>query len=150
MSISFGPISVVSTGVSGLSVDIVNSGPLGQTATFSWDSTPIDGSHPEKWRVIINNSHTYLVNTNPIFSISVPEAIFGKCETCVRVQSIYPNGITTNYGNELCIKNIPQRYCINQISQHPSNKKAKSSSFKGSQNMRYARAIRMGGKNAFR
>tara|TARA_B110001450_G_C17567267_1_gene459308 strand:- start:20 stop:478 length:459 start_codon:yes stop_codon:yes gene_type:complete len=152
MSISFGPISVTSTGVSGLSVYIENTDVLGKTktATFSWDDTLIDGSHPEKWRVIINNYKTYLVYTNPIFSLSLPEAIFDKCTTCVKVQAIYPNGITTNYSNELCVKNIPQKYCRNKLSHHPANKKAKISSFKGSHILRHARAIRMGGKNAFR
>ena len=52
MSISFGPIYFVSTIVSGLTVDIVNSGPLGKTATFSWESTDIDGTPPKEWRVI--------------------------------------------------------------------------------------------------
>ena len=151
----FSPISVITTLVSGLSVSIDNNGPLGKTATFSWDKTPISGAtnnavDPVGWRVRINGTKTYLVYTNPIFSISVPNAIFGNCKTCVEVQTIYPLGIETTYSNALCINNIPDRYCSSQVSQHPPNKKAKISSFKGSQNMRYARAIRMGGKNAFR
>ena len=158
MSLSFDPISITSTVVSGLSVNILNKGDEGSTATFSWDNTAISGisdNFPKRWRVRINGTKTYLVYTNPIFSISVPSAIFGNCITCVEVQAIYEGTtsaitITTSYCNDLCINNIPDRYCSSQVSQHPPDKKAKISTFKGSQNMRYARAIRMGGKNAFR
>ena len=158
MSLSFDPISITSTVVSRLSVNILNKDDEGSTATFSWDKTAISGipnNFPKRWRVRINGTKTYLVYTNPIFSISVPSAIFGNCITCVEVQAIYEGmtpaiTITTSYCNDLCINNIPDRYCSSQVSQHPPDKKAKISTFKGSQNMRYARAIRMGGKNAFR
>jgi|TARA_B110000971_G_C20039484_1_gene516749 hypothetical protein len=154
MSLTTPSISIVSVVVSGLSVNIVETGHSGKIATFSWDKTDISGINiivsPDYWRVRINDIKTYLVKDNPIFSMSVPYSIFGNCKTCVEVQAIYPNEITTSYCNELCINNIPGRHCRSQVSQHPPNKKAKISSFKGSQNMRYARAIRMGGKNAFR
>ena len=134
-----------------ISVNIVKNGPLGKTATFSWDNSQNgDGDYPVQWRVIINDTQTYLVKDNPIFSMTVPNSIFDNCKTCVRVQAIYLNGITTDYSNEICVNNIPDSYCSSQVSQHPPDKKAKISKFKGSQNMRYARAIRMGGKNAFR
>ena len=83
--------------------------------------------------------------------MAVPNSIFGNCKTCVEVKGIKSTGDdATDYSNKLCINNIPDRYCSSQVSQHPPDKKAKISTFKGSQNMRYARAIRMGGKNAFR
>ena len=132
-----------------ISVNIVKNGPLGKTATFSWPSSytpPLS-----RWKVRINETQEYLVYT-PTFSIAVPNSIFGNCKTCVEVKGIKPNGYdATDYSNnKLCINNIPDRYCSSQVSQHPPDKKAKISTFKGSQNMRYARAIRMGGKNAFR
>tara|TARA_B110000483_G_C17819629_1_gene398443 strand:+ start:157 stop:567 length:411 start_codon:yes stop_codon:yes gene_type:complete len=131
-----------------ISVKIVKTGPLGKTATFSWDNSI---NNLSLWRIEIDETHTYLVKDNPTFFMSVPNSIFGNCKTCVRVKGINTNGTdATDYSNKLCINNIPDRYCSSQVSQHPPDKKAKISTFKGSQNMRYARAIRMGGKNAFR
>jgi len=127
-----------------ISVNIVKNGPLGKTATFSWP--PSSFSY---WKVRINETQEYTVNT-PTFSMAVPNSIFGNCKTCVEVKGINADDTSTDYNNKLCINNIPDRYCSSQVSQHPPDKKAKISTFKGSQNMRYARAIRMGGKNAFR
>ena len=128
-----------------ISVNIVKNGPLGKTATFSWTSsyTPT----LSRWKVRINETQEYLVYT-PTFSMAVPNGIFGNCKTCVEVKGIKSTGDdATDYSNKLCINNIPDRYCGGQVSQHPSDKKAKISTFKGSSSkMRWARTIRMGGK----
>ena len=127
-----------------ISVNIVKNGPLGKTATFSWTSSytpPLS-----RWKVRINETQEYLVYT-PTFSIAVPNSIFGNCKTCVEVKGINTDSTFTDYSNKLCINNIPDRYCGGQVSQHPSDKKAKISTFKGSSSkMRWARTIRMGGK----
>ena len=109
------------------------------------------------WRVKINNE-SYLVYNNPVFSISVPTDI-GQCETCVTVQTIYDisnveylfGDIATSEfsGDPVCVKNVRDLYCRKMYKkQHPNIRNTRKNN--SSSNMRYARAIRMGGKNAFR
>jgi|TARA_B110000977_G_C10996709_1_gene462175 hypothetical protein len=124
-----------------ISVNIVRNGPLGKIATFSWPPSSFSS-----WKVRINETQEYSVNT-ATFSMAVPNGIFGNCKTCVEVKGINADNTFTDYSNKLCINNIPDRYCGGQVSQHPSDKKAKISTFKGSSSkMRWARTIRMGGK----
>ncbi len=141
----------------------------GKIATFSWDklldpdliSSGLDpsggGFNDIHWRVKINNE-SYLVYNNPVFSISVPTDI-GQCETCVTVQTIYDisnveylfGDIATSEftGDPVCVKNVRDLYCRKMYKkQHPNIRNTRKNN--SSSNMRYARAIRMGGKNAFR
>ena len=140
----------------------------GRIATFKWDklkdieliSSELDpsGGGFEKihWRVNISNEN-YLVYGEPVFSMSVPTDI-GQCATCVKVQTIYDISdayydlgdiATSEFSEPICIENIPDVYCRKMYKkQHPYLKDTKKNN--SSSNMRYARAIRMGGKNAFR
>lgn len=149
----------------GLKVNEKRNG-AGKIATFSWDKL-LDASMNEldlsgggffdiHWRVNINNK-SYLVYDNPTFSMGVPTDT-GQCKTCVTVQTIYDiSGVdyhyedttSSEYSDALCVKNVPDVYCRQMYKkQHPYLKDTRKNN--ASSNMRYARAIRMGGKNAFR
>ena len=140
----------------------------GKIATFIWDelldpdliSSGLDpsggGFFDIHWRVNINNK-SYLVYHNPTFSMSVPTDI-GQCKTCVTVQTIYDISnveyqfgdiATSEFCEPVCVTNVPDIYCRQMYKkQHPYLKDTRKNN--ASSNMRYARAIRMGGKNAFR
>ena len=103
------------------------------------------------WRVQLNNDKTFLVYNNPVFETVIP---MGCCEMCVKVQAFYlvnnsgPTNIlaVSEYSNEACVKCDPDPYCDSVRSR--GNKTITQNA--GSANMRYARALRLGGKNAFR
>ena len=157
MSIS-GQISVGWPIPTGLKVKKQKVGP-GHTATFSWNKisqaemASLDpsggGYHNIYWRVKINDSDTYLVYNNPIFTMSVP---MGCCKFCVKVQAIfdlsgnqytYGNLALSEFCNEVCVDCDPDLYCE---SVKQKGNKTTTQNF-GSANMRYARAIRNGVNN---
>ena len=157
MSIS-GQISVGWPIPTGLKVEKQKVGP-GHIAIFSWNkisqSSMISldpsggGYHDIYWRVKINDTDTYLVYTNPTFTISIP---LGCCKLCVKVQAVFDlSGVQYTYGNlalseycdEVCVECDPDLYCL---SVKNIGNKTTTQNF-GSANMRYARAIRNGVNN---
>ena len=65
------------------------------------------------------------------------------------VEYLYGNIATSEYSDAVCVSNVPDVYCRQMYKkQHPYLKDTRKNN--ASSNMRYARAIRMGGKNAFR
>tara|TARA_Y100001935_G_scaffold211722_1_gene182064 strand:- start:60 stop:539 length:480 start_codon:yes stop_codon:yes gene_type:complete len=157
MSIS-GQISVGWPIPTGLKVEKQKVGP-GHIAIFSWNKISqasmisLDpsggGYHDIYWRVKINDTDTYLVYTNPTFTISIP---MGCCKLCVKVQAVFDlSGVQYTYGNlalsefcdEVCVDCDPDLYCLSVKSK---GNKTTTQNF-GSANMRYARAIRNGVNN---
>ena len=133
----------------------------GHIATFSWDKIsdselaaldPSGGGYYNIfWRVMINEQ-TYLVYNNPIFSYRIP---LGCCKVCVKVSTIYDLSetsytytdiATSEYCEETCVDCDPDIYCENV---RAIGNKVSTQNY-GSANMRYARAITIGGANAFR
>ena len=126
MSIS-GQISVGWPIPTGLKVEKQKVGP-GHIAIFSWNKISqasmisLDpsggGYHDIYWRVKINDTDTYLVYTNPTFTISIP---MGCCKLCVKVQAVFDlSGVQYTYGNlalsefcdEVCVDCDPDLYCL--------------------------------------
>lgn len=140
-----------------------NKAGAGQSVTFSWNkSNPDDapflvdvsggGFYNIYWRVMIGSNKTYLVYNNPTFTMGIPE---GLCTVCVKVQAIYDLSdnsyeytdlATSDWCNEVCIEGLPDTYCAKD----KSIGNIVSTQNYGSANMRYSRAISIGGKNAFR
>ena len=145
----------------GLKVIKEKDGLKGNKATFSWNKIsdasmvaldPSGGGYFNIfWRVMINEQQTYLVYNNPVFSISIP---LGCCKLCVKVQTVFDlSNVAYTYGDivasefcdEVCVNCDPDPYCEN-----PRFKNQTVTQNKGSANMRYARAVSVGGANAFR
>ena len=133
----------------------------GHIATFSWDKIsdasmveldPSGGGYYNiYWRVMINDEKTYLA-PNPIFSITIPQ---GCCKICVKVSTVYDLSslsytytdlASSEFCDEICVNCDPDPYCENVRVR--GNKTVTQNS--GSANMRYARAVSIGGANAFR
>ena len=135
----------------GLTVEKVKNGNSINTI-WRWDNAIDLTSIPatfEYWRVSIQG-RTYIVKNNPIFTFTLP---LGCCKLCVKVQSVYSvtNTTTTvlalsSFCDEVCVECLPDLYCENVKS---TGNKTVTKNY-GSSNMRYARAIRRMGKNAFR
>lgn len=132
---------------------------IGNAARFTWDKItdismqeldPSGGGYLNiYWRVQINNGKIYSVFDNPTFTMAIPA---GCCKLCVNVQTVYilhnsPQVLAlSEFCDESCVECDPDPYCNNP---NKSINNVKSSNV-GSVNMRYSRAIRLGGKNAFR
>ncbi len=133
----------------------------GHIATFSWDKIsdaelaaldPSGGGYYNiYWRVMINDKKTYLAPAHT-FTISVPQ---GCCKMCVKVAAIYDLSETSyiytdlavsEYCGECCVDCDPDPYCESVKS---IGNTTRTQNY-GSANMRYARAISIGGANAFR
>ena len=136
-----------------------NNNLVGNSARFTWDKItdismqeldPSGGGYLNiYWRVQINNGRTYSVFNNPTFTIAIPA---GCCKICVKIQSVYilhntPQVLAlSEFTDEACVDCDVDLYCDNR---NKSSNYVKSANV-GSSNMRYARAVRLGGKNAFR
>ncbi len=144
----------------GLSVKKQKNG-AGHIGIFSWNKISNDevalldpsggGYYKIFWRVKINDYKTYLVYDNPTFKINIP---LGCCKLCVKVQTVYDLSETnytysdqalSEYCEEVCVDCDPDTYC-----ESVKSKTTTITQNYGSAKMRYARAIRIGGANAFR
>ena len=102
------------------------------------------------WRVQVNNDRIFAVFNNPMFTIAIPA---GCCKLCIKVQTVYilHNNQSqvfalSEFSDEECVECDPDPYCNNP---NKSINNVKSANV-GSSNMRYARALRVGSKKAFR
>ena len=129
-------------------------GRAGHKAIFSWtDISPSDillldpsggGFYIVKWRVMINDKSTYLVQNKPIFELTIPQ---GCCELCVKVQTIYDLSsvpytftdlATSDWCDKVCVPCDPDKYCESDKGGNPIVKTQNAMS----ENMRYALAMR--------
>lgn len=137
-----------------------NNNLIGNAARFKWDKItdismqeldPSGGGYQNiYWRVQVNNDRIFAVFNNPIFTIAIPA---GCCKLCIKVQTVYilhnsPSQVLalSEFSDEECVECDPDPYCNNP---NKSINNVKSANI-GSSNMRYARALRVGSKKAFR